>query len=99
MTRESGILENLQIPGIPKIVLNCGNVEYVVEDIDGYPLCDGEYGTDDDCLNLVKLRKLLLSQMKSNPLEIERRLWTLIERFSALLLELQIRDLWIEDIR
>ena len=39
-------------------------MKIVVEDIDGEAICDNGYGTDQDCMKLKKLKKMISSQEK-----------------------------------
>ena len=102
LQKEVDMLKTVQMDGIPKLILTCNRpneFEYVMEDIEGEALCDDDYGTDDDCLNLKKLRKMITSQVKSDPNIIEKRIWTIIERMTSLFYNLYNQNLWVEDLR
>ena len=62
-------------------------------------LCDDYYGTTESCLGLQKLRKMITSQVKSDPNQIEKNLWMIIERVSSLFYNLYTQNKWVEDIR
>jgi hypothetical protein len=94
-------LNKADMYGIPKLLLTCESsegIEYVVEDIKGEKICDDDYGIDEDCLNLVKLRKMLKSQAKNSGV-IEKNLWMIMERITSLFNDLYNQNVWLEDIR
>ena len=104
LTKEVEMFERLNkadLYGIPKLLLTCESsegIEYVVEDIKGEKICDDDYGIDEDCLNLVKLRKMLKSQAKNSGV-IEKNLWMIMERITSLFNDLYNQNVWLEDIR
>ena len=85
-------------PGIPILLAQCAlpnnGIEYVVGDINGYPLCHDYYGTDEECLTLVDLKAKIINSGSG----MERNLWKFVLNFATLLQMLKNNKLWLEDL-
>lgn len=83
-------------PGIPVLLSECNNngVEYVVEDISGFPLCHDYYGTTEDCLSLIDLKMKIVNSGSG----MEKNMWTFILNFASLFHMLHRNGLWLEDM-
>ena len=70
------------------------NLSYLVEEINGTPLCDDYFGIDENCVALTMLK----DRLKSSGSLFEFNLWKFIESFVNLLVQIKMKNLWIEDL-
>ena len=67
---------------------------YLVEEIIGHPLCDDYFGTDGNCVGLTTLK----DRLKRGGSQFEFYLWRFISSFANLLLQIKLKNLWVEDL-
>ena len=76
------------------IIILKTNLSYLVEEVHGNPLCDDYFGIDENCVALTRLK----DRLRRSGSQFEINLWKFLGSFVNLLLQMKMKNLWIEDL-